>query len=177
MIGRKRLKLPSKPRNERRTGGATVVSGSSDAESVLGLCDSRTKNATTSTAASAGIEANRKILVKSPAGERVAISRKQQHQHVTNQRADNCAGVIHRAMKTKRQPTFLDRDRVRNHRVAWRGAYAFAHAIRQTNPQHLMPAGSEGQQWPAQAGQHISKNNKDFSFAEPIAEMPGKKFE
>ena len=120
------MKLLSKPRSESFNAPGAMISRSESTLESYADCDSRTKIETTMTAANAGIEASRNILLKSLAVGALRSAAKDQYQQVAEQRPDDCAGVVHRAVQPKRQTAFLKRQRCRrSSRHAGRCAHPF----------------------------------------------------
>jgi hypothetical protein len=80
-------------------------------------------------------------------------------------------------MKTKRESTLLESNRVGNHRVARRGANSFADAIADSYRQHLVPVSGEGEKRSHHGRERITTHDQKLSFAKSIAQVPGKQLQ
>ena len=97
--------------------------------------------------------------------------------HEAEERPDDGARVVHRAVKAEGQAALGRVRGVRDHRVARRAADPLADPVRQAYGEHLMPVGGEPEQRPRSSRQRVAEDDQPLAPPAPVGEVAGEEFE
>ena len=96
---------------------------------------------------------------------------------VAEERADDRARVIHRAVEAEGESALFGRGGVGDHGVARGAADALAEAVGQADGEDLRPGGRQPDERAHRARQTVAEDDETFAPPAPVAEVAGEEFE